>query len=78
MIGEIPGAYIQAFDFIGYIENEMESEASVEVIREGFFAVNLSRETKQRIRANWTNALNIKVFGRPVGFNYLHSRIHSL
>lgn len=43
LIGEIPGAYIHAFDFTGYIENEMESEASVEVIREGFVAVNLSR-----------------------------------
>ena len=56
----------------------MEAEATIEVIREGFAVVNLSKETKQRIRANWTNALILKVYGRPVGFNYLHSRIHSL
>ena len=78
LIGEIPGAYIQAFDFSEYIENEMESKSSVEVIREGFAAVNLSRETKQRIRASWTNALIIKVFGRTMGFNYLQSKLHTL
>ena len=32
LIGEIPRAYIQAFDFSEYIENEMELESSVEVI----------------------------------------------
>ena len=52
LIGEIPGAYTQAFDFTRYIENEMEAEATVEVIREGSATVNLSKETKQRIRAN--------------------------
>ena len=56
----------------------MESESSVEVIREGFAVVNLSRETKQRIRAPWTNALIVKVFGKTVGFNYLQSKLHTL
>nr|POE81054.1 uncharacterized protein CFP56_55205 [Quercus suber] len=78
LIGEIPGAYMQAFDFSDYVENEVESEINVESIREGFAAVNLSREFKQLIRAPWTNALIIKVFGRSVGFNFLNSRIHAL
>nr|POE68543.1 hypothetical protein CFP56_60529 [Quercus suber] len=56
----------------------MESESSIEVIREGFATVNLSRETKQRIRPPWTNVLIIKVFGKMVGFSYLQSKLHAL
>ena len=78
LLGEIPGAYMQAFDFSEYVEKEVEQEANVESISEGFAAVNLSREFKQLIRAPWTNALIIKVFGRSVGFNFLNSRIHAL
>ncbi|KAK9998785.1 hypothetical protein SO802_018388 [Lithocarpus litseifolius] len=69
---------MQAFDFSEYVENEGEPKTNVESIREGFAAVNLSREFKKRIRAPWTNALIIKVFGRLVGFNFLNAKIHAL
>lgn len=54
------------------------SQKLIESIREGFVVVNLEREFKQCIRAPWTNALIIKVFGRSVGFNFLNSKIHAL
>ncbi|XP_050264109.1 uncharacterized protein LOC126708362 [Quercus robur] len=34
--------------------------------------------TKTRIRVPWTNALIVKVFGKTVGYHFLHSRIISL
>ncbi|KAL0008051.1 hypothetical protein SO802_009553 [Lithocarpus litseifolius] len=78
LIGEIPGAYVQAFDFSEYIEDEMEAEPVVETLREGFAAVKISKELKQHIRAPWSKALIIKVYGRTVGFNYLSSKILAL
>nr|POE98982.1 uncharacterized protein CFP56_40197 [Quercus suber] len=56
----------------------MESDSEVEAIRQGVAAVNLSKGLKQRIRAHWSNALIIKVYGRSVGFSFLHSKILSL
>ncbi|KAK9988210.1 hypothetical protein SO802_028449 [Lithocarpus litseifolius] len=78
LIGEIPGAYVQAFDFSEYIEDEMEAEPVVETLREGFAAVKISKELKQHIRAPWSKALIITVYGRTVGFNYLSSKILAL
>ena len=69
---------MQAFDFSDYVDNEVEPETNVKSIKEGFAAVNLLREFKQRIRAPWTNALIIKVFRRSIGFNFLNSKIHAL
>ena len=78
LLGEIPGAYAQAFDFTEFIDNGMDSNSEVEALKEGVAAVKLSRETIHRIRAPWSKALIIKVFGRSIGFNYLHSKILSL
>lgn len=80
LIGEIPGAYAQAFDFSEYIDNGMESELDSEVdnLRQGVAAVSLSKATIQRIRAPWSSAFIIKVFGRSVGYNFLLSKLHAL
>ena len=80
LIGEIPGAYAQAFDFSDYIDNGMESEPESEVdsLRQGVAAVRLSRDVIHRIRAPWSSALIVKVFGRTVGYNFLLSKLHSL
>ncbi|XP_030923116.1 uncharacterized protein LOC115950001 [Quercus lobata] len=80
LIGEIPGAYAQAFDFSEYIDNGMESEPESEVdsLRQGVAAVRLSRDIIHRIRAPWSSALIVKVVGRTVGYNFLLSKLHSL
>ena len=78
LVGDIPGAYAQAFDFSDNMDAESDSDEELEGICEGMAAVRLSRETKQRIRAPWTKALIVKVFGRTVGFNFLHAKLMGL
>ena len=40
--------------------------------------VKLSKETKSRIRAPWTKALIVKVYGKTVGYSYLAFKINTL
>ena len=40
--------------------------------------VKLSKETKARIRAPWSKALIVKVYGRSVGFHYLTFKLNAL
>lgn len=47
-------------------------------LSEGLLAVRLSSETRSFIRSKWTHALIVKVYGRSVGYHYLHSKIMSL
>ena len=77
-VGEILGAYSQAFDFSDYMDAELDSNEEVEELSEDFASVSLSKETKQRIRALWSKALIVKVFGRIVGYKFLHSRLMNL
>ena len=44
----------------------------------GELAVKLSGTTKPRIRSQWANALLVKIFGKTIGYNYLHSRVMGL
>ncbi|KAL0013035.1 hypothetical protein SO802_000104 [Lithocarpus litseifolius] len=78
LVGDIPGAYTQAFDFSEVLDSDIESDDEMADLREGVAAVKLSSTTKQRIRAPWSKALIVKVFGRKVGFNYLHSKLLSM
>lgn len=55
---------------------ESDDEFSELPIREK--VVRFSRSTKVRIRAPWSNALIVKVFGKTVGYHFLHSRITSM
>ena len=69
LVGEIPGAYEQAFKFEKSNEEEYESDVDVEPLIEGMAEVKLSKETKLHIKEPWSKALIVKVFGRTVGFN---------
>lgn len=77
LVGEIPGAYTQAFNFTAHMDTESDSDEEIDEVRE-FAAINLSKETKQRIRVLWSRAIIIKVFGRIVGFTFLHTKIIGL
>ena len=48
------------------------------MLRKGLVAVKFSREFKQHIRSPWSKAIIVKVFGRMVGFSFLHSRLLSM
>ena len=54
---------------------EIESNDEFTELPEGEVAVKLSRERKRKMRAPWANALIVKVFGKTVGFHFLHSKL---
>nr|POE81242.1 hypothetical protein CFP56_47465 [Quercus suber] len=78
LLGDIPGAYAQAFRFDAIEEVEGESDTELEELVDGMVDVHLSKETKARIRAPWTKALIVKVYGRTLGYNYLSFKINTL
>nr|POE74016.1 uncharacterized protein CFP56_71534 [Quercus suber] len=79
LIGEIPGAFSQAFNLVDRMEDEPDAdEGEVNTLREGLAAVKFSKDFKRQIRRPWERALIVKVFGRSVGFTFLHNRLLSL
>nr|POE98399.1 hypothetical protein CFP56_65577 [Quercus suber] len=78
LVGDILGAYEQAFKFGKDWEEDYESENEMEPLTEGMAEVKLSKETKARIRAPWSRALIVKAYGRSVGFHYLTFKINAL
>ena len=78
LLGEIPGAYTQAFCFEEFMDDDPESDDEVETLRQGMVAVKFSKELKQEIRRPWARALIVKVYGRAVGLNFLQARLLSL
>ncbi|KAF3948626.1 hypothetical protein CMV_025403 [Castanea mollissima] len=78
LLGEMPGAFEQAFSFGLNMDTEAESDDEFPKLPIGEKAVTFSGSTKTRIRAPWTNALIVKVFGKTVGYHFLLSRITSL
>ncbi|XP_050240943.1 uncharacterized protein LOC126689806 [Quercus robur] len=78
LMGEIPGAYNQAFELNGNMESNEDSDEEVAELRNGVAAVTLSKEVKQWIRAPWVNSLIVKVYGRLVGFHFLQARLISM
>ena len=78
LVGEVPGAYTQAFSFGDLIEDDIESDHEVEALRERLVVVKFSKDFKHEIRSPWTRALIVKVYGRSVGFNFIHNKLLSL
>ena len=79
LVGDIPGAYEQAFRLdMDREEEEDDSDTELEPLIEGMVEIKLSKETKSRIRKPWAKALIVKVFGKTVGFNYLTFKINAL
>ena len=78
LVGEIPGAYEQAFKFDVGRAIEDDTETDLEPLIEGMVDVSLSKETLIRIREPWYKALIVKVFGRNVGYSYLTFKINEL
>nr|POE60660.1 hypothetical protein CFP56_41047 [Quercus suber] len=46
LIREIQSAYTQAFDFAAHMDAESDSNEEIDEVRQGFVAINLSKETK--------------------------------
>ena len=60
------------------MEETPEVERDISSLKEGLAAVRISNDLKQKIRAQWTKALIVKVYGRSVGFSFLQEKIMSL
>ena len=75
LVGEVPGAYTQAFSFEDAMDDDIESDDEVETLREGLVAVKFSKDLKNEIRCPWTRALIVKVYDRSVGFNFIHNKL---
>ena len=73
-VGELPGAFEQAFDFNNEMEYDATSNDKFENLPPGEIAVKLSGERKNKIKDSWASALIVKVFGKTMGFHFLHSR----
>lgn len=74
----IPGAYAQASKLDRYEDIDAKSDSDLEDLTEGMAEVKLLKETKSRIRAPWSKALIVKVFGRTVDYNYPNFKINAL
>lgn len=78
VVGNIPGAYTQAFYFGEAMDDDADSDEEVENLRQGLVAVKFSKEFKQHIRTPWSKALIVKVYGRLVDLYFIHNRLLSL
>nr|POE75443.1 hypothetical protein CFP56_50698 [Quercus suber] len=82
LVGDIPGAYVKAFEFENLMDEDVESDCENEEVanrnRVGRVNVKLSKETKRRIRGPWSRAIIVKLVGRSVGFTYLKSKLSQL
>ena len=58
--------------------NEAESDVEEDSLYDGFAAIALSKEDKERIRAPWTSSLIVKSFERSLEFMFLSSKIREL
>ena len=68
----------RVFDFAAHMDAESDSNEEINELRVGFATIKLSKETKSSIQAPWSKAIIIKVFGRTVGFTFLHAKIMGL
>ena len=51
LVGEILGAFTQAFNFGNLMEDDVDSDEEVEGLKEGLVAVKFSKELIQRIHS---------------------------
>ena len=77
-MGEILGAFAHAFNLS--TSNEVFSFEPVDLgdVAKGIIAVTLNPDTRRAIWARWTHAIIVKVFGRTMGFHFLHAKINNL
>nr|POE78689.1 hypothetical protein CFP56_66566 [Quercus suber] len=78
LVGEIPGAFAQAFNLDSHEMDLSTPSVDMGELVNGMVDVNLTPDTRKAIRSRWNHALIVKVFGRSVGFHYLHSKVVSL
>ena len=78
LVGEIPRAFTQAFKLDLGVKVPSRPDRVIGELSKGLMTVNLTSEMRSIIRAKWAHALIVKVHGRSVGYQFLHSKLMSL
>ena len=82
LVGVIPGVYVKAFEFDNLMDEDEESDGDSEAgqgkHREGWVSVQLTKETKQRLRGTWSKAIIVKLVGRTIGLAYMRTKLNYL
>ena len=78
LVGEIPGAFAQAFNLSTSNEGLSAEPVDLGDAAKGMIAMTLNPDTRKAIRARWTHDIIVKVFGRKVGFHFLHAKVRNL
>lgn len=78
LVGELLGAYAQAFEAHFNSKKEAYSDDEVEDLLKGVVAIKLSREKTLHIKEMWAHSLIVKVQGRTVSFHFMYSIIMQL
>lgn len=74
-MGEMPGAYMEAFDFDNLMEEDNDSDGEGGEdngqIREVWVSVKLTKDTKRRIKGPWSKFIIVKLVGRTNSLIYM-------
>ena len=70
-MGEILGAFAQAFDLTDQMKEDLDSNDESGKVYEGQVKIKLSKETKKRIRGPWSKAIIVKLVRKTVGLSYM-------
>ena len=81
-MGEILGAFAQAFDLTDQMKEDLdsndESGKASNSVCEGQVKIKLSKETKKCIWGPWSKAIIVKLVGKTVGLSYMQSKLAQL
>ena len=82
LVGEILGAFAQAFDLTDHMEEDLdyddENGQASNPVCEGRVKIKLSKDTKRRIRGPWSKAIIVKLVGKTMGLSYMQSKLSQL
>ena len=78
LVGECSRVFEKVFEVENTMEMEAMSDDDLEEDLPGEATIRITEDRKCKIRAAWTNALIVKVFGKTFGYHFLISRLVSL
>ena len=81
-MGEMPGAYMEAFDFHNLMEEDNDSDGEGgednSQIREVWVSVKLTKDTKRRIKGSWSKFIIVKLVGRTNSLIYMQTKLNQM
>nr|POE45444.1 hypothetical protein CFP56_20116 [Quercus suber] len=82
LVGEMPGAYVKAFDFDSLMEEDDDSKDEGEEdngqTRVGWVTYKLTKDTKRRIRGPWSKSIIVKLVGRTNSLIYMRTKLNQM